>query len=164
MRPRAVARSLGGTSSKVVNDKLSSSKWQLCSDSRKKSWSFCQSVCQILVVGGISLKEFKPEAMTGGWWHEEKLKERSRRQHRRSAPLARPSPGSSLTPPTRWGRGRPSRSPSGSSPVPPAWTLPFAPWQTWGWNVLNLKAALSLLLNATLGFERWLQFSPVCSH
>ena len=83
IRPRAVARSRGGTSSKVVNDKLSSSKWQLCSDSRKKSWSFCQSVCQILVVGGISLKEIKPEAMTGGWWHEEKLKERSRRQHRR---------------------------------------------------------------------------------
>ena len=50
MRPRAVARSRGGTSSKVVNDKLSSSRQQLGSESRKKSWSFCQ--CIKLVIDG----------------------------------------------------------------------------------------------------------------
>jgi len=39
--PRAEARSLGGTSSKVVNDKLNSSSWELGSERRKKSCSFC---------------------------------------------------------------------------------------------------------------------------
>ena len=38
--PRAEARSLGGTSSKVVNDKLNSSSWELGSERRKKSCSF----------------------------------------------------------------------------------------------------------------------------
>ena len=55
MRPRAVARSLGGTSSKVVNDKLSSSRLQLGSESRKKSWSFCQSIK--LVIDGEGEKK-----------------------------------------------------------------------------------------------------------
>ena len=38
--PSPEARSLGGTSSKVVNDKLNSSSWELGSERRKKSCSF----------------------------------------------------------------------------------------------------------------------------
>ena len=76
MRPRAVARSRGGTSSKVVNDKLSSSRQQLGSESRKNSWSFCQSIK--LVINGK--KESKPEVKTEGRWGGEIVRGRSRRR------------------------------------------------------------------------------------
>ena len=99
-RPRAVARSRGGTSSKVVNDKLNSSRQQPGSDSRKKSWSFCQSI-KLVMLMEKKKKWFKPEVMTEGRWGGEIARERSRRRRRQLAPPARPSPRNSSTPPTR---------------------------------------------------------------